>query len=1089
MFALGTRRHRAVPQALLLAAYLAPALGAPGGAERWTQLADPVFQHVVRDTEMPSSTTATALTQDAAGFVWVGTDMGLARWDGYHFRIYQLDPTNPESLPDDYILSLHTDSRGRLWIGTSSGLARYDSGHDRFVRYSTGPNGISHVGIESIADDGAGGIWVATLDGLDQLSPKEEGVTHFRHDDSDPDSLPDNQIWAVHRSQDGSLWVGTAHGLVRRGPGERAFTPVPLPTSDGKGALILAIFEDSRQRFWIGTNHQGAYVIESKGRVARRILESDPEHSTLPKDDVQTISEPRPGEIWLGTYNHGIIAVDTASFRTHRIRHDPLVKESLAHDTVLAMLKDRSGLVWICTRQGISYYDPGQSAIHTIFAQSSRREGLTDQPGSGTLQSPDGRVWVGLMNSGIDVVDPAGGRIDTFRSDLNRPETTLAEGVTAFARAESGDVYVGTLRGLYRVDPLARHATRLTLTGRYPSHGVVSALLLQRGVLWVGGGVDGLWKVDLASKRADLTALPARSVDGLSDPRITSIMSDTAGSLWIGTGYGLDHFNPTSGANERFLPDPADPGALAASHVTTLLTDRLGRLWVGTDGGGVDVLEGRGHDGRPRFHRLGVAQGLPNENVDMLLADSHGQIWVSTDNGLAVVDPASLTLRTLRRADGAAISNYMSGSGVLTDAGEVVFGGTGGLTVVQPDRLKAWTYSPPVVVTDVRIAGQWIPSSNLNLSGPRQPLTLSPNTNSIAVEFSALDYSAPERNRYAYELEGFDHGWMPSEPGRRLAAYTNLPPGEYRLRLRGSNRDGVWSPSELIVPIRVLPAWFQTLTFKILAGLAMLGLLSFVYQLRVRAIETRLQERHRARLAERERIARELHDTLLQGVQGLVLLFQRVAQQISRGNPDRALTLPEQALNRADQFLGEGRNRIKDLRTTEDEAADLPRALQAEGEQLVLTHPAHFHTSVEGAPRELHPIARDEVFHIARESLGNAFQHSGAQHIEAEVSYGDMLLHVRIRDDGRGIDTDVLDAGGKPGHFGLLGMRERAETMGAQLKIWSKPGAGTEIHLQVPAQVAYRRSRTTRSLTSIIASGWQLAATSLALLLRRLKKG
>jgi ligand-binding sensor domain-containing protein/signal transduction histidine kinase len=1087
MCALGKRRHRAAPKALLLVLYLAPALGAPGGVERWSALADTVFQHVVRDDEVPNSAAATALTQDAAGFVWVGTEIGLVRWDGYHFRTYQFNPATPGSLPDNYVLSLYTDSRSRLWIGTSGGLARYDYDHDRFVRYSTGPNGVSNVSIDSIADDGAGGIWVATMDGLDQLSPKEGVVRHFRHDESDPNSLPDNQIWAVHRGQDGSLWVGTARGLVRRGPGDRAFIPVPLPTPDAKVAAVSAIFEDSRQRFWIGTNHQGAYVIEPKGMVARRILESDPEHSTLPRDDVDAITETRPGEIWLGTYDHGIIAVDTASFRTRSIRHDLLVKESLGDDTVNAMLKDRSGLVWICTARGISYYDPGQSAIHTIFGQSNRHDTLTDPEVLGILQPPDGQVWLGLRRNGIDVVDPAGVRTGALRPDLNRPETALPEEpVAAFARAEPGDVYVGTARGLYRVDPLARHATRLSLPGRDPSHSV-AALLLQHGVLWVGGGIDGLWEVDLASRRGALTVLPARSVDGLSDRRVTSIVSDSAGPLWIGTGYGLNHFDPTSATIEHFLPDPADPAALATGHVTALLTDRRERLWVGMYGGGVDVLEGRGPDGRPLFHRLGVAQGLPNENVDMLLADSRGHIWVSTDNGLAVIDPATFTIRALRRADGATISNYVAGSGAVTDAGELLFGGSEGLTVVQPDRLKPWTYRPPVVVTDVRIGGQWIRSSYLNLSGPRQPLILTPSTNSIAVEFAALDYSAPERNRYAYQLEGFDNGWTQSEPSHRLAAYTNLPPGDYLLRLRGSNREGVWSRSELTVPIRVLPAWFQTLTFKILVGLAVLGLLAFAYQLRVRSIERRFQERHLARLAERERIARELHDTLLQGVQGLILLFQTVGQQISRGDTARALILTEQALNRADRVLGEGRNRIKDLRATADEAADLPQALAAEGEQLVLTYPAQFRTSVDGAHRELHPIVRDEIFQIARESLSNAFQHSGAQHIEAEVSYGDTLLHVRIRDDGRGIGTDVLDAGGRPGHFGLLSMRERAEKIGAQLKIWSKAGAGTEIHLQVPAEVAYRRSRTARSLTSTIASSWQSAAAHLALLLRRPK--
>jgi ligand-binding sensor domain-containing protein len=212
--------HRALPTVLLLILCTSAALGAPPRpnyeAERWTGLADTVFQNLVRDNEMPNSATAQALTQDAAGFVWVGTQNGLARWDGYRFRTYQSDPASPGTLPDNYIFTLHTDSRGRLWIGTGSGgLARYDPEHDRFVRYPTGPNGLSHVSIRNIADDGAGGIWVATEGGLDQISPQTGTITHFRHDERDPGSLPDNHIMAVRRSRNGTLWVGTDHGVVR----------------------------------------------------------------------------------------------------------------------------------------------------------------------------------------------------------------------------------------------------------------------------------------------------------------------------------------------------------------------------------------------------------------------------------------------------------------------------------------------------------------------------------------------------------------------------------------------------------------------------------------------------------------------------------------------------------------------------------------------------------------------------------------------------------------------------------------------------------------------------------------------------------
>jgi signal transduction histidine kinase len=310
---------------------------------------------------------------------------------------------------------------------------------------------------------------------------------------------------------------------------------------------------------------------------------------------------------------------------------------------------------------------------------------------------------------------------------------------------------------------------------------------------------------------------------------------------------------------------------------------------------------------------------------------------------------------------------------------------------------------------------------------------------------------------FRYKLEGSDPDWQDAG-NRREAFYTNLTPGRYTFRVVAANSDGVWNTSEASVSFTIRPAFYQTTWFYALRALLCLAALYALYTVRTRQLAAQVRGRLEVRLAERERIARELHDTLLQGVQGLILRFHAVAGRISQRDPARALM--EQALGRADQILVEGRDRVKDLRSTAGDDVDLPVALTAEGEQLVLAHPAQFRTTVQGAHRDLHPIAREEIFLIAREALGNAFRHAGARHIEAEVSYGEAVLHVRIRDDGGGISAEVLDAGERPGHFGLLGMRERAEKIRAQLKIWSKPGAGTEIDLQVPAEVAYRRSQT-----------------------------
>jgi diguanylate cyclase (GGDEF)-like protein len=577
----------------------------------------------------------------------------------------------------------------------------------------------------------------------------------------------------------------------------------------------------------VGTIRQGAYVIDSHANGARAVEESDATHSTLQNEGVSSIVEVVPGQVWLGTLGQGIVSVDAATGQTRRIRRDLTQPASLADDSIQGMFKDRSGLIWICSDRSISRHDPSHPAVITVFGASSRPDSISDSDVDAILPMPDGKIWLGLGSKGIDVIDPAGARVASLRPDPLRPETALPKDyINAFAASDDSDVYVGTELGLYRVDRAAHAATRVSVPQRDPT-AQVWALLLDNNVLWVGG-FDGLWAVQLDGAKSPLSH--AEAVSGLTDQRITVIARGDANSLWIGTKNGLNRLDLKTHAIERILPEPANPTALAAGYITSLLTDSRGRLWIATFGGGVNILESRAADGKPRFARLGIAQGLNNDNADKLLEDSKHNIWVGTDDGLAVIDEQTLAIRSLRRAEGLPISSYWVGSGAATSQGEMLFGGVGGMTVVRPGRLTRWNYQPPVAITDIRIGGKPVSDGSVAGKDALHPLQVEPSANSIAVEFSALDYSAPERNRYAYRLDGFDSAWIDTEASHRVAAYTNLPPGDFTLRLRGSNRDGVWSESTLSLPIRVLPDWYQTMAFRVAVALVALAIVAALVQ-------------------------------------------------------------------------------------------------------------------------------------------------------------------------------------------------------------------------------------------------------------------
>jgi diguanylate cyclase (GGDEF)-like protein len=814
---------------LATAAVLFAAVSASHSTERWAGLADTVFQHLAHDNELPNAAIPTSATQDGDGFLWIGSQNGLARWDGYHFRIYRADPGKAGALPDNFIQALLTDARGVLWIGTTSGgLARYDREHERFVVYPAGPTGLSHVSVRAIAEDGEGGVWVATEAGLDHVVANSGRVEHMRHTEGDPTSLPDNRVRGLLRDRHGTLWVGTATALVRLDKGSTRFEPVSLPAPQGKVPSPWSFLEDTAGRIWVGTIRQGAYVIDSHAAGARAVQESDADHSTLQNEGVSSIVEVVPGQVWLGTLGQGIVAVDAATSQTRRIRRDLTQPASLPDDNIQGMFKDRSGLIWICSDRSISRHDPSHPAVTTVFGASSRPDSISDSDVDAILPMPDGKIWLGLGSKGIDVIDPAAGtRVASLRPDPLRPETALPNDyINAFAASDDSDVYVGTESGLYRVDRAARTALRVSIPQRDPT-AQVWALLLDHNVLWVGG-FDGLWAVQLDGAKSPLSH--AEAVSGLTDQRITVIARGEGGSLWIGTKNGLNRLDLKTRAIERIFPEPANPAALAAGYITSLLTDSRGRLWIATFGGGVNILASRAASGKPRLQRLASAQGLNNDNVDKLLADSKHNIWAATDDGLAMIDEQTLAIRSLRRAEGLPISSYWVGSGAVTPQGEMLFGGVGGLTVVRPGLLSRWNYQPPLAITDIRVGGKLLSDGSAARTEAAGPVKVTPGANSIAVGFSALDYSAPERNRYAYRLDGFDSAWIDTEAAHRVAAYTNLPPGDFVLRLRGSNRDGMWSQSTVSLPIRVLPDWYQTLAFRVAAAVAALAFVAALVQ-------------------------------------------------------------------------------------------------------------------------------------------------------------------------------------------------------------------------------------------------------------------
>jgi diguanylate cyclase (GGDEF)-like protein len=801
---------------------------------RWSSLTSVVFRNYGHDQGMPHPV-ATALAQDREGFIWIGTQGGLARWDGYRFKSYKADPSVTGSLPDDWIQTLHVDPAGRLWIGTAAGrLARYDPVRDRFDLIALGLEaGRIHIG--AIIDDGVGGLWIGTDDGLRHLDPGNGAVGVLRTGMPGAGGMPAGRIQAALRDRTGTLWIGTPTGLARRAQRTRDFVSVPL---DGRTLGVSALFQDTEDRIWIGTVRDGLFVIDRPGAAPRPIGRD----AHLPPSSVSAICAAGPHEIWASLRDSGLVSIDSRTGAAVRIQHDRTLPSSLAHDDIWTLLRDDAGSLWAGGTGGLSYHPHDSGLISTVFGLQERAANLNSGDVLSIMPTHDGHVWLGYIAGGADVIDPMRGRIAALRPDPARPGRSLPqEAVFSMAEGDRGRVYIGTRRGLYASDLSARGVALLAVEGRDP-HLAINALAYDAGTLWIGGEYDSVWGVvpgGTAGSPDRIVFGPADAAK-LTNPEVNIILRGAGRDLWIGTRNGLNRIDLTSHAVEPILADPADPHGLPGRFVSALQIDRRGRLWVGTFGGGLALVTGRDTGGHLRFRRFGTADGLPHLNVDSLSMDGAGTLWAGTDDGLARIDPDTFAIRAVGQADGSALRDYFVGARGADAAGEALFGAKDGLTVVRPGRLPPWRFQPQLVVTDLRIGGISVPVAAYNRSHDAAQVVLTPETNSLTVEFAALDFTAPEHNQYAYRLDGFDRNWTETDSTRRLAAYTNLPPGDYILRLRGTNRAGRWTERSLALRIRVLPAWYQRLWVRLVA----MALLLLAIVLLIRWRTAYLRQRH-----------------------------------------------------------------------------------------------------------------------------------------------------------------------------------------------------------------------------------------------------
>lgn len=810
-------------------------------------------------TEGLSNNTVMALAQDETGFIWIGTLGGLNRFDGYNLRTFEHDPEDPGTLPNGFVRALQPARGGGMWLGThTAGIAYYDPRTDRFKTLGAGPEGLGHVQVYGLASDGADGLWVASIAGLDRVQADMTVAERVR---AGQDGFPAGYVFSVLLGKDGTLWAGLEKGVARRPAGSRTWQVLDgedEPASLALKAGVWSFYQDPSGQVWIGTNGGGVVTVPAGGDAAQSHPRLTGPDTGLGRHTVRGIVEERPGVLWISLFGGGVAEYDTGLDRLSLMRADPNVPRALKGNFTRAIIKDRGNMVWVATNMGVARHNSVPSGVASIATGQSR--GFSGRDVWSLWADDRNGLWIGLDDGGLDRLDLATGRITPYGRSENSglPASTPLYGLIANG---DGNLWVGAA-GLYRLTPAdgVGSTTGVPLPG--PVNRDVTTLAATGTDLWIGT-YYGLTRLPLAGGASRLYTTDTADPASLSNNEVWAILPGRDGALWVGTANGLNLMTGDGGFR-RIHRVPGRKDGLPHDFVSALVHDNRGRLWVGTVGGGVAVMLDDPPQAVPRFRTVSKAHGLPSNTIASLVLGSDGRIWAGTDNGLAAIDTVDYSVARVNPASLGNVFSYLPGSVTTIGDGGLVFGGTNGLTLVQPSLIQPPRFQDALAVTAVTAGGRPVNASALNLPGRGRTIRVPADNRRLEVEFSLLDYAVAAQVHYTYRLDGFDLDWVEAGAGRRAAAYTNLPPRSYRLYLRALDASNA-VVSERALTVVVPHVWYERSWIRFVGLIVILSAGAGMVMMLERSRIAKLSEAKRmleARVAERTQSLREANDRL-----------------------------------------------------------------------------------------------------------------------------------------------------------------------------------------------------------------------------------
>jgi ligand-binding sensor domain-containing protein/signal transduction histidine kinase len=964
--------------------------------------------------------------QDKEGFLWIATQDGLNRYDGYTFKVFKNSSDDTTTLSHSWIWKVFEDHQRNLWVATWNGLNRYDRKNNRFIRYDKDSGGsVANTRTNLVYEDSNAQLWVGTwgngLHRYDRLRDTFEAV-----------SLPEKSsssaqfIRILYQDSQGRLWVGTFGSglLLFDAEGNKLIQSGPLGIHDER---ITAITEDPEGNLWLGTYEKGLVRWHpDKG------IESKLEQPVLNDHQITALLTDNEGAVWVGTREGGINLYSHNNFTYWN--HQASDETSIAGSHIFSLFQDRSGIVWVGSN-GLSKFDKRRKKFLHITHQQNVPTTLSNRVVRTLFEDSQGRLWVGMEGGGLNLLDADYRVIRAYRHDPTDRTTISNNDVRAITEHPDGSLWIGTLGGgINRFYPSTGKFIRYSARSDFPAGALsVQHVLLDKDeVLWMGTIRDGLFWYDTRSDRFIKPELTVADTVNISSGYINRIDQDKQGNVWIsGWGGGLSQLKPGSDSLVRYLHDLKRTVSLANDIVYCTYQDSKDRLWVGTAGGLNLLVNGKKNSYNSfdeHFRLYSEKHGLSNNVVYGILEDASGKLWLSTNYGLSCFDPELEEFKNYHEDDGLQGEEFNANAFFRSADERLIFGGINGLNIFKPDELYINPNIPPVVITAMNIFEKPIGAFQ------NSTVHLKHHQNFISFEFVALDFMAPQRNQFAYRLDGLQEEWVMAGQ-RRYASYTDLKPGTYTFRVRASNNDGVWNEEGAAITFSIASPFWQTWWFSALSALVFLSVMYGIYRYR---LDQRLQvERLRTK------IASDLHDEV-----GSSLTRISIYADLLNNGVDE---------NDKKSYLGSVRDISREVVSTmsdivwsidnrSDKLGDLVLRMKDFASQILSPKNIEFEfvTGVLDERLKLSPPMKQNVYLIYKEALHNIVKHAGAHKVKIRIENAAAGFMLSIADDGKGFNKDKSSKGN-----GLRSMQKRAADISASLLIANQNGTSVVLQRRV----------------------------------------